>query len=202
MTGNSSLRYKLNLSWLYFQLQGLGITMHRRRLFCPVLTRNRRVQNQSSPKSVRSIRHAHRLIEAFKFERASQESIHLAGVVRRRLLPQAPVLLLQASKAQLELGALASIKRALGWLKTDGRWRAFALLGGRAVSKLAAAGYVEEAENIQNLLNTELADVHLPDQLVGELLLQGQFPEKCPYCGGTLMPEYSNVLDDGSLTCS
>jgi hypothetical protein len=180
--------------------------MHRRRLFRPRFTRNQRVRNQSSPKAVRAIRHAHQLIEAGNFERASQEFIHLAGVARRRRLPQAPILLMQAAKAQLELRkvdqALASIKQALGWLKTDRRWRGFALLGGRAVGELAVAGFMEEAENIQNLLDAELANVHLPDQLGGDLLLQRQFPEKCPYCGGTLLPEYSNVLDDGSLACS
>jgi hypothetical protein len=166
----------------------------------------RRMHKRGSQKAFHAIRHAHRCMEAGDFEKASQEFIHLAGAARRRLLPQAPFLKLQAAKAQLKLGregqALTSIKQALEWLMRDGRWRVLAVLGDRAVDELSASGFIKGAEDIQNYYERKLADIRIPVQLSREVPLPRQFPEKCTYCGGTIEPEDYILFHDGPVSCS
>jgi uncharacterized caspase-like protein len=143
-------------------------------------------------------------MESGDFKLASRAFTQLGLAARQQRRPQAPFLMANTARAQLELGdgndAFRSLQQALAWLLEDHRYYAFSQLGHRSAVILETAGFPEQAQQIRDLLASELAGKekfthqrsHSPQRL----------PEKCPYCGSTVQIGLTQLNEDGSALCS
>jgi hypothetical protein len=151
------------------------------------------------------LKHAHDLLDVGEFDEACKVFTHIGEQTRSLHLPQAPFLLMQAAKAQLELGnssrAFSLSWKALSWLQQAHRWVAFFRLGKRAANAFEAAGYPERSKQIRALLISVHEGVGSlpPDSAVYFPGLS--LPEKCPYCGGSIDHRLQVASRDGAILC-
>lgn len=164
--------------------------------------RDRRI-NRIAP----AIRHARLHMETGEFEQASRAFIQLGLAARRKQAAQAPFLIANAARAQLELGngdrAFHIYRQALSWLRQDQRWYALRQFGNRSADALEAAGYHDQAEQLREYVaaapaGREYAASCPPTQSKPSRNL----PEKCPYCGATVRMDFLQLMEDGSTLCS
>jgi hypothetical protein len=151
------------------------------------------------------VRRAHKLFHSGAFQEAADAFTKLGEAANRRRLPQDAFLMMQAARAQLVMGngmeAYRKIKQALSWLQENRRWLVLAKLGSQAASSLDASGYNKEAERIRTLLEQKLPHQNI-NASMDSTANPANFPEKCPYCGGSIHPELTEDLSDGAVMCA
>jgi DNA-directed RNA polymerase subunit RPC12/RpoP len=75
-------------------------------------------------------------------------------------------------------------------------------LGNRAANSVERAGFIDEAGRIRKYIDEALDGVNLRTISAGPTPMIANYPEKCPYCGGTLDPDATELKSDRSLACS
>lgn len=153
---------------------------------------------------VYEVRRARRQMESGDFEQASHAFTQLGLAARQKRRPQAPFLMANAARAQSELGngddACRSLQKALAWLIEDQRYYVFSQLGNRSAWMLETAGFPEQAQQIRDLLASELAGKE--ENSLQRSHSPRQLPEKCPYCGSTVQIGLAQLNEDGSALCT
>jgi hypothetical protein len=162
--------------------------------------------DRSTAKIRHEIRHAHHLYASGFLAEASQAFIELAESARRQNRPQAPFLLLKSANAQIKLGqpdqAYSILSRSVLWLKQDQRWEAILKIGQNAAKRFEKAGFHKDSERVRGLLTAVLQEDKHHLSAPRLRASHKSFPCKCPYCGGTVDPDFNRNRVGLSLLCS
>lgn len=115
---------------------------------------------------------------------------------------RAPILHMEAGRAAILGGdsksGVASLKRGLSLLASQGRLHRMQALGQRAVDELTARGLNDEAEEIAGLMGASLPK-EPPTQPVP--VKRPVLPAHCPSCGGTVRSDEIEWIDNITAEC-
>ena len=140
-----------------------------------------------------------------KAEEAAPILESLADKAEARGIVRAPQLNLQAGRAWLEANkserAVTRLRRGLQLMHRMGQWHRLQAAGPRVLADLRKHNLTDEAATLEADLKEMLAQ--------GELTLGSttaaehtyRLPAKCPCCGGTVMPDEVQWLEDGRAVC-
>ena len=132
------------------------------------------------------------------FERLAEQALD------RDLLRHAPMLFLQAGQVYVLAGkvqkGIGLARKGLNMLADAHRWGKLNAAGQRVVDTLAANGYSEESEKIQDWLN-EFLDGRSNGMLTSSKP-RGHLPPKCPYCGATIRSDEVSWINKTSAKCA
>jgi hypothetical protein len=166
--------------------------------------RAQRIFRRSGQSDVPSIlQRANQLMAAGDYAGAAVAFKDLAQRAEDRFPQRAPILYMEAGRAAILSGdvktGVASLRRGLTILSSQGRIYRMRVLGQRAVEELTARGLNAEAEEIASLLN-----VNLPKGILAEtsaLAKKPVLPTHCPSCGAAVRPDEVEWLDDVTAEC-
>ena len=177
--------------------------MFRRRFRAPRL---RRPLGPAGPRALLRLQEAHRLLGEGKPAPAAAIFEQLADQAAARGIPRAPQLTLQAGRAWILAG---EIERGMGRLGQG--LRRMAQMGqqgrpprvaGRVVSELRARGLAGQADDLQAQVNGLSPGLALPIEAPAEpVSSKRRLPPKCPYCGGSVLPDSVEWADEMSALC-
>jgi hypothetical protein len=115
---------------------------------------------------------------------------------------RAPILHMEAGRAAILSGdsktGVASMRRGLTLLASQGRLHRMQTLGQRAVGELTARGLTAEAAEISSLLGASLPKEPLTEPVP---VRRPVLPTHCPSCGGAVKPNEIEWLDDVTAEC-
>lgn len=154
--------------------------------------------------AVQALRRANQLLENGKFGDAAEIFGRLADGAMQRGFHQAPNLSFQSARAWLRAGqiekALPRARNGLTWLLNAGHFQRFAAAEQRILELLEEQGYQAEADQLRSELETLKAGKSIP--VIQSLPSRPGLPAKCPYCGGNILPDEVEWLDEMTPGCS
>jgi hypothetical protein len=168
----------------------------------------RRLDQVARRPALRQLQRAHAEMQAGNWPAAAADFALLAAMAE----PQRPVV---ASQLWIECGraclhdnhiteAEAAFERGLSQLVKVNRFARLAALGRRAVAELQSTGQPVAAAAIQAKLESWLEGypVQAPPYPGPRPPSGGCLPAKCPQCGGTVIPDEVEALEDGRAQCA
>lgn len=154
-------------------------------------------------RALEQLRRAHELMAQGEFEDAAIAFSDLADLAEERRNPRAAQLHLQAGRAWIEAGetkpGVERLGRGLTILLKTGRVVLFHRAGQRALEELRARGLTAEAEALEREFRASLASPASAFMPTGE---QKKLPSKCPYCGGNVLADEVEWVNDHTPTCA
>jgi hypothetical protein len=128
----------------------------------------------------------------------------LAIEAEARNLPQFPKLYLQAARArflagQREMGE-KHLRHGLNQLADMGRWALLNRATRQAILTLQQLQYTDLATEIENWLQEILPELPEPGEAIPHRPSR-KLPPKCPYCGGNVLPNEVEWLDEHMAEC-
>ncbi|MEW5868292.1 MAG: hypothetical protein AB1894_03390 [Chloroflexota bacterium] len=157
----------------------------------------------------RALMHGHHLMETGNYAEAAQVFERLASEAQARgMLPRAPQLYFQASRARMLAGqvpqALDLLYKGLQILADTQHWQHLYKAGLRAVEGLKQQGHPKEAEQVQAWIDAAIKDHPEAKQAALEAAAPARprhIPAKCPFCGGSIRPNEVEWLDETTAEC-
>jgi uncharacterized Zn-finger protein len=150
---------------------------------------------------------AHQLMSGGNFQAAATLFEQMIDAVQTRgNFTNLPRLYLQAGRAHLLAGqsdqGATQMRQGLELLATSGRWAVLIQAGNMVVRELNRAGKPAFADQIQEWLDQKLRDhPEVWSTAALETPQRANLPAKCPYCGGNLLPNEVEWLDDVTAEC-
>jgi hypothetical protein len=146
---------------------------------------------------------ANQLMESGDYAGAADAYTQLARGAETRFPRRAPFLFMAAGHAatlsdQVEIG-IAHLRRGLKILASQGRILRMQTLGQRAIEELKARNLNAEAEEIQNLLNSNMQE-EIPE--AASTAKKPILTTHCPSCGGAVRPDEIEWLDEITAECA
>ena len=173
----------------------------------------RRMLRQATPMGEAgrlALRQANQLNDAGNHEQAAEIFERVAQrMENRQRLNRSAFLFLQAGHSRMLAGQIDAtmelVKRGLGILAQNQRWRTYAQGANMMVKELTRLGYPGQAAEIQNMLHQTLpARAGQHQDASSEALpskTSGKLPGKCPFCGASLRSDMIEWIDDASAEC-
>jgi hypothetical protein len=175
-----------------------------RRRFPPRRIPRRPFRRPGARQAIQALRRAHQHLEQGEYIEAAEIFERLAAIETQRGSQGAPNLHFQAARARLSAGqveeALLSAQTGLKNLLAAGRYQRFAAAEHRILSQLENRGYKEQAEQLRAELETLKAGKPIPSYSAPASKVK--LPSKCPYCGGNILPDEVEWLDETTPGCS
>ena len=129
----------------------------------------------------------------------------LAEDASKHGLPRAPQLYLQAGRAWIEAGEVEkSTQRLQTGLKLMGRmgqFRRLPVVSHRVLTELRNLGLTEQAKAIEDEIQGILAEHGLSLTTAPSPRRQPRLPAKCDYCGGNVIPNEVDWIDEHYASC-
>lgn len=149
------------------------------------------------------LQRANQLMATGDYASAAVAFKDLAQRAEERFPQRAPILYMEAGRAAILGGdvktGVASLRRGLTILSSQGRIHRMRVLGQRVVEELTARGLNAEAEEIASLLNANLPK-GIPAQ-TSTPAKKAVLPTHCPSCGAAMRPDEVDWLDDVTSEC-
>lgn len=175
-----------------------------RRRFPPRRFPRRPFRHPGARQAIQALQKAHTYMDSGQFIEAAQIFERLADGATQRGWPQAPNLNFQAAKARLEAGQIdQAVTRAHGGLKLlldHGRYQQYARAEARVLSQMESKGYKDQADQLRLELEKMKAGKPIPSGSTPVSI--AKLPAKCPYCGGSILPDEVEWLDEMTAGCS
>lgn len=155
--------------------------------------------------ALKQLQHAHNLMAQGKPAEAAPILEALADKAEARGIVRAPQLNLQAGRAWLEAKeterAFARLRKGLQLMQSMGQWHRLQAAGPRVLADMRQHDLTDEATALEAELKEILAQggLTLGRAPVGERA--HRLPAKCPYCGGTVMSDEVDWVEDGRAVC-
>ena len=176
----------------------------RRRRFPPG-PRPRRPQAPAARAALKQLQLAHRLMAQGKPAEAAPILESLADRAEARGIERAPQLNLQAGRAWLEAGeaehAVSRLRKGLQMMHRMSQWHRLAAASPRVLADMRRHNLMEEAAALEAELKEMLAQGGLTMGSPPVAARAHRLPAKCPYCGGNVMPDEAQWLEDGRAVC-
>jgi hypothetical protein len=152
-----------------------------------------------------ALQRAHEFMNEGDYTSAAILFEQIARGAESRLGPRAPFLYIQAGNARIMLGQLstgmAHFKHGLDTLIKSGRYTQLYHLGTRVIKELKSHGFSKEAQEISNLVHSNMpASAEMPTER-GPNPAMISLPTNCPACGGPLRPDEVDWLDTATGEC-
>jgi hypothetical protein len=152
----------------------------------------------------RGVEQARELLDQGHFSAAASAFEELAVAAEARSGPGAPMLYIQAGRAQVLAGqptaGLDYLKKGLQLLAERGRWVRFQRLSRRITAELRQAGLNSEADDLAHF--TELA---LPKGIhfaaAPAFGHRPSLPTHCPSCGAAIKPDEADWIGENTVEC-
>ena len=129
----------------------------------------------------------------------------LADKAEARGIARAPQLNLQAARAWLEAEeiehAIARSRKGLRLMHALGQWHRLQAAGPRVLADMRQHNLNDEAAALEQELNELLAQGGLSLGAAPAAARTRHLPAKCPSCGGTVLPNEVQWLEDGRAIC-
>jgi tetratricopeptide (TPR) repeat protein len=175
-----------------------------RRRFPPRRFPRRPFRRPGARQAIQALRRAHQLLENGEFREAAEIFERLADSATQRGFQQAPNLNFQAARAWLQAGqidkALPRTRSGLELLLDSGRYQRFAAAEKRILEMLESQGYKAEADQLRAELERMKAGKPIPE--IAFPTSKVKLPSKCPYCGGSILPDEVEWFDEVTPGCS
>jgi hypothetical protein len=130
----------------------------------------------------------------------------LADSASKRNLPRAPQILLQAGRAWIEAGetdrGITRLKDGLKLMEKMRQFRRLPTVSQRVMDELRNRGYTNQANEIEAEIKATLATHGLSFAAVPGAMGKPRLPAKCPYCGGNVLPNEVEWIDERYPTCT
>ena len=154
--------------------------------------------------AIQALRKAHQLLENGDFVESAEIFGRLADGAMQRGFHQAPNLNFQAARAWIQAGqidkAVARALSGLRWLLNAGHYQRFAVAEQRILKHLEEGGYHAEADQMRAELEKMKAGKQIP--AIHAVTSKPKLPAKCPYCGGSILPDEVEWFDEVTPGCS
>jgi len=165
----------------------------------------RRLRGRRHPLRAAALRlldRAHRLMGTGQAAEAAPLFAELAQGAENHGMPaRAAQLHLQTARALGQSGAradlLAPALRAVSLLAASGDLELLSVVGPRFVQELRGQGFVAEADQVQQAVNTALGGAPAS----GAPASPARLPAMCPQCGGPVRGDEVEWIDDNSAEC-
>jgi len=170
----------------------------------PLRRPHRLRHHPSSTPAQRMLQRAHRSMELGEHANAAALFEQLAREAHdRNRLRQAPRLYLQAARGYILAGDLrladAQLWIGLRILAKQKNWLQLHIIGQRIIHELEEWGHQQLAQNVKIWLSDTLPNKNLPVQ--HEQITHGLLPVKCPSCGGAILSDEVDWLDNNTGEC-
>jgi len=170
----------------------------------PLRRPHRLRHHPSSTPAQRMLQRAHRSMELGEHANAAALFEQLAREAHdRNRLRQAPRLYLQAARGYILAGDLrladAQLWIGLRILAKQKNWLQLHIIGQRIIHELEEWGHQQLAQNVKIWLSDTLPNKILPVQ--HEQITHGLLPVKCPSCGGAILSDEVDWLDNNTGEC-
>ncbi len=157
-----------------------------------------------SPPTQRMLQRAHRSMELGEHANAAALFEQLAREAHdQNRLRQAPRLYLQAARGYILAEDMrladAQLWIGLGILAEQRNWIQLHTIGQRIIHELEEWGHQQIAQNVKIWLSDTLPNKTLPTQ--HEQITRALLPVKCPSCGGAILPDEVDWLDNNTGEC-
>ncbi|NIS79433.1 MAG: hypothetical protein GTO14_04310 [Anaerolineales bacterium] len=176
----------------------------RRRRF--PLRRRPLASSPAARRALKKLRQAHTMMAQGNPADAATIFADLADAAVIRGIPRAPQLNLQAGRAWIEAGevdkGLARVRDGLQRMATMGQFGRLPIVGRRVLDELLRRGLSQEATLVETDLQRLLATVGLSLADASGKSPVPRLPTKCNYCGGSVIPDEVDWLDDQLAACS
>jgi len=176
--------------------------MFRRRLRIPRFRRRVRAERRA----LLRLQEAHRYLAEGQPALAAAMFEELANHAASREIPNAPQLSLQAGRAWLLAGevdrGMDRLGRGLQMMVQMGQTGRLPRVARRVLSELRSRGLSEEADVLEGQVREQLPGLSWPQEAATSgAPVTRRLPPKCPYCGGTVVPDSIEWVDQGSALC-
>jgi hypothetical protein len=153
---------------------------------------------------LRRLAEAHRRMEEGNYAEAAERFFDLAVRARRRRLPVASQLLLQAGRAYAAAGETGAAEQCLldgfGMMSARNDPR-LGPVSRRVLDQLRADGHTELADTADASLRLQPDQASSPPDTSPPSSQPG-LPAKCPYCGGNIHLDQVDYSDPGRPSCA
>lgn len=153
------------------------------------------------------LQRAHALLAQGNCSQAAAIFAELADQAAARSIPRAPQLNLQAGRAWILAGdqaqGMARLRRGLMLMAEMGQVGRLPTVSSRVFQDLRGRGLSAEADSLKAELRSAAPGLDF-DTLPPSIrvpIARPRLPAKCPYCGGTVLPDCVEWLDEMSATC-
>lgn len=157
-------------------------------------------------KALQRLRQAHELMTNGKHAEAAVIFDELAAGASKRDLPRAPQLLLQAGRAWIEAGeterGIANLKDGLNLMEKMKQFRRLPIVSQRVIDELRDRGFTNQANEIEAEIKVTLATHGLSFAAVPGAMGKPRLPAKCPYCGGNVLPDELEWIEERYPSCT
>lgn len=152
-----------------------------------------------------ALQRANEFINSGDYASAAVLFEQIARGAETRMGPRAPFLYVKAGNARLMMGqastAMGHFKHGLTMLINSGRFNQLYRLGTRLIADIKAQGYLQEAQEVANLVHSHMpASAEMPTER-GPIPGMISLPANCPACGGPLRPDEVEWLDAMTGEC-
>lgn len=155
--------------------------------------------------ALQRLRQAHELMMKGKPAEAAVIFDELAVSASKRILPRAPQLLLQAGRAWIEAGeterGITKLKDGLKLMEKMKQFRRLPIVSQRVIAELRDRGFTNQANEIEAEIKATLATHDLLFAAVPGAMGKPHLPDKCPYCGGNVLPNEVEWIEERYPTC-
>jgi hypothetical protein len=176
----------------------------RRRPF-PLRGRPPRPLSPAARRAFEDLQRAHALIAQGKPGEAAAIFEVLADKAAERNLPRAPQLCIQAGRAWIEAGEVERgfqrLREGIRLLERLGQLRRLPVTGQRILTELRARNLTEQADALEAEIQALLAEKGIPMTASAGLASKPRLPAKCSYCGGNVLPDEVEWIDEHCATC-
>jgi len=153
-----------------------------------------------------ALRRANELMAAGKYDEAADIFEQFARGAMVRNGPRAPQFFLQAGRCRILVGqvpaGMALLKQGLSLITEHGNTQQLQNAGQRIVAELKQRNLTAEAAEIEAILSQAIPGGFTPGAAAGQASTQPhRLPTRCPSCGGTLIADEAEWLDDATAEC-
>jgi hypothetical protein len=179
------------------------IPPHRRRF--PLRGRPPRPLSPAARRAIESLQRAHALMDQGKPGEAAVIFEALADKAIARGVPRAPQLCLQAGRAWIEAGeverGIQRLREGIQLFGSLGQLQRLPLIGQRILTELRARGLTEQAAALEADIQALLAEKGITMTAQTGLASKPRLPAKCSYCGGNVLPNEVEWIDERCAAC-
>ena len=177
----------------------------RRRRPLPPGWRHPRDLPPAARKALRRLKRANELMAHGQAAQAAAIFDKLAEDASKHGIPRAPQLYLQAGRAWIEAGevekSIQRLQTGLILMGRMGQFRRLPVVSHRVLTEMRNLGLTEQAEAIEDEIQGILATHGLSLATAFSPGRQPSLPAKCNYCGGNVMPNEADWIDEHHASC-
>ena len=172
----------------------------------PLFKQRTRPRSPVARAALKRLQQAHELMANEKPAEAAVIFDEMAEKASERDIPRAPQLFLQAGRAWIEAGdserGISRLKDGLELMVKMRQLRRLPIVNQRVITELRDRGFTEQANELEVEISTVLTTHGLSSADAPSMGSKPRLPTKCPYCGGSVIPNDVEWVDEHWATCT